>query len=140
MNPLKFEQIDHTADVGLRIYGTSLAELFQHAAEGLFEIITSLEQVSTGVKRQVFVEASDRESLLVNWLSELNFLFLTKKELYKKFEITAVNDLSLKAQIQGEKLDLDKHTIHTEVKAVTYHQLYIRQNSSGWGAQVIFDL
>ena len=92
MNPLKFEQIDHTADVGLRIYGETLVELFQHAAEGLFDIITVLEKVNVKVSRQVFVNASDRESLLVNWLSELNFLFLTRKELFRTFEITEMSE------------------------------------------------
>jgi len=140
MNPLKFEQIDHTADVGLRIYGATLAELFEHAAEGLFDIITVLEKVNVSIRRQVFVNASDRESLLVNWLSEVNFLFLTRKEVFRTFEITKMSNLSLKAEIQGEKLDLDKHIIHTEVKAVTYHQIDIHQSPEGWTAQVIFDL
>ena len=43
----KFEHIDHTADVGIKIYGATLTQLFEHAALGLFDIIANLDQVQT---------------------------------------------------------------------------------------------
>ncbi len=142
MNPgrPKYQHIDHTADVGIQIFGDTLKELFENAALGLFDIIANLENVSPVVERKIDVEASDREALLVSWLSELNFLFFTKREIYKEFVIESLIDFTLRAKVRGERIDYDRHEIFTEVKAVTYHHLYIKETPGGWEAQVIFDL
>ncbi|NIR49285.1 archease [candidate division KSB1 bacterium] len=136
----KFEHIDHTADVGIKVYGSELSDLFTHAALGLFDIIANLEKVSPNLDRSITVEADDREALLVRWLSELNYLFFTEREIYKEFEITEIAETRLVAIVRGEKLDYERHEIYTEVKAVTYHRLYIKETECGWEAQVIFDL
>ena len=140
-NPLqKYQHIDHTADLGIKVFGLTLAELFENAAFGLFDNIAYLEKVNPNSELRVEVQATDREALLVTWLSELNYLFLTRKELFASFHITEIDDESLTATIKGEKLDLDRHEIYTEVKAVTYHKLYVKESDRGWEAQVIFDL
>lgn len=136
----KFEYIDHTADVGIKIYGTSLAELFSNAALGLFDIIANLNKVNPNTERSIEIEATDREDLLVSWLSELNYLFFTERVIYKEFQIENIGDTSLSARVHGEKVDYDRHEIYTEVKAVTYHHLYVKERPPGWEAQVIFDL
>ena len=76
----------------------------------------------------------------MRWLSELNYLFFTQREIYKRFRIETITDDRIKARAFGEQIDLDRHEIYTEVKAVTYHQLYIKEIQNGWEAQVIFDL
>ena len=116
----KYQYIDHTADLGIKVFGDTLAELFENAAFGLFDNITNLEKVSPNSEFSIEVQATDREALLVNWLSELNYLFLTRKELFKSFHVTEMNDEYLTATVEGEKLDIDRHEIYTEVKAVTY--------------------
>jgi len=140
-NPLrKYHHIDHTADLGIKVFGRTLAELFENAAFGLFDNIANLEKVNPNSEFRVEVQATDREALLVNWLSELNYLFLTRKELFGSFHIREIDDEYLTATVEGEKLDLDRHEIYTEVKAVTYHKLYVKESALGWEAQVIFDL
>ena len=140
-NPLqKYQHIDHTADLGIKVFGLTLAELFENAAFGLFDNIADLEKVNPKSEFNVEVQATDREALLVNWLSELNYLFLTRKELFESFHITEMNNEHLTATVRGEKLNLDRHEIYTEVKAVTYHKLYVKETGQGWEAQVIFDL
>ena len=136
----KYQYIDHTADLGIKVFGDTLAELFENAAFGLFDNITNLEKVSPNSEFSVEVQATDREALLVNWLSELNYLFLTRKELFESFHITEMNNEHLTATVEGEKLDIGRHEIYTEVKAVTYHKLYVKKSDQGWEAQVIFDL
>jgi len=140
-NPLqKYHHIDHTADLGIKAFGDTLAELFENAAFGLFDSITNLEKVRPNSECSVEVQASDREALLVNWLSELNYLFLTRKELFKSFQVKEIDDEHLTATVEGEQLNLDRHEIYTEIKAVTYHKLYVKESDQGWEAQVIFDL
>ena len=76
----------------------------------------------------------------MRWLSELNYLFFTEREIYKQFHLEPITDHALQARVAGEQLDYDRHEIFTEVKAVTYHHLYIMEANQGWEAQVIFDL
>ncbi len=137
---LKFTAIDHTADAGIKVYGHTLSELFAHAAYGMFSTIANLKLVIPTISRVIEVSASDQEALLVQWLADLNFLYLTRHELYCHFAIEALNDCDLIATIQGEAVDLNRHEIHTEIKAVTFHQLYIRQQQDMWESQIIFDL
>ncbi len=136
----KFQYIEHTADVGIQIFAQSRKELFEHAAEGMFDIIADLDSVTVKSEQEVNVKASDCEALMVSWLSELNFLYLTEEILLKEFQIVRLNDNELSAMVRGEPLDFDKHKIHTEIKAVTYHHLYIKEKEGIWEAQIIFDL
>jgi len=136
----KFEHIDHTADVGLIVYGDTLPRLFEHAAEGLFDVIADQKRITPDVTKEVRVDASDLDALLVAWLSELNYLFYTELIIFQRFTIRELTGTRLTASASGELLDLDKHEIYTEVKAITYHQLYVKETPKGWQAQVIFDL
>jgi SHS2 domain-containing protein len=135
-----FEFIEHTADIGLVTYGTDMKQVFANAARGLFSLISELDVVSEKKKRDVRVTAPDREALLVNWLNELIYLFEAKEMLFNRFDITDLTDTELRATAYGEKINLAKHELKTQVKAATYHLLKIEQNEGGWKAQVIFDV
>ena len=135
-----FEFIEHTADIGLVAYGADMKQVFANAARGLFSLVTELNLVSEKDKHDVRVTAPDREALLVNWLNELIYLFEAKGILFSRFEITDLTDTGLKATAYGEKINLAKHELKTQVKAATYHLLKIEQNDGGWKAQVIFDV
>ena len=135
-----FEFIEHTADIGLVAYGADMKQVFANAARGLFSLITELDAVSEKKKRDIQVSAPDREALLVNWLNELIYLFEAKGILFNRFEITNITDGELKAIAYGEKINLAKHELKTQVKAATYHLLKIEQKDDGWRAQVIFDV
>ncbi len=135
-----FESIDHTADVGYRLFAPTLAELFAVAGRALFDAITVLDSIQPQVARKVAAEAGDVEALLVAWLSELNYRCITDLEVYGEFVIEEISPSSVRATVRGEKIDPARHVIQTEIKAVTYHGLYVRQIENGWEAQVIFDV
>jgi SHS2 domain-containing protein len=73
-----YEVFEHTADVGLHAYGSTLPELFIHAAQGMESLMVSPEQVRLQVSREITVEGHDVVSLLIAWLNELIFLFDTE--------------------------------------------------------------
>ncbi|MDZ7360357.1 MAG: archease [candidate division KSB1 bacterium] len=135
-----FAPIDHTADVGYRLFAPTLAELFAVAGRALFDAITELDSIQLLLERKIEVEAGDVEGLFVAWLSELNFYCITELELYREFIIKKVSPTIVQATARGEKIDPARHVIQTEIKAVTYHELYVRQIENGWEAQVIFDV
>lgn len=141
MQPVaSFEPIDHTADVGYRLFAPTLAELFAVAGRALFDAITDLDTIAPKFARTIEVEAGDVEALLVTWLSELNFYCITEFELFREFAIESISMNAVRATVRGEKIDPARHVIQTEIKAVTYHELYVRQTENGWEAQVIFDV
>ncbi len=132
--------IDHTADIGIDVFGATLPELFSNAAFAMFDIITDLSRVEDTNTWETKVSAIDREQLLVNWLSELLYLHEVKNLLLKDFSITEMHDTQLHASLYGETFVEGKHVIKTEIKAVTYHGLSVIQDHQQWKARVIFDL
>lgn len=136
-----FEYIEHTADAGMRVRGDTLKSLFNHAAQGLFEMIAVVDTIDETSSIDVDITADSVEMLFVKWLDELVFRHETDEVFFKRSDVQHINPTELSAQVYGEPTNFDKHVVYTEIKAVTYHQLYVIQNPNGiWEAQVIFDL
>jgi SHS2 domain-containing protein len=132
-----FEEIEHTADKALRIFGTNLTELFLSAAAGLTHLMAAdVFDISTEIEKSIELEAIDAESLLVEWLSELAYWAESEMLIFKKFRIRQATATHLKAKIFGGKTSmLEKH-----IKAVTYHNLKIIKTSEGLEATIVFDV
>ncbi|MGC2580425.1 MAG: archease [Terrimicrobiaceae bacterium] len=132
--------VDHTADAGIAVEAPDLARLFERAAYGMFSLITDLAAARATETSRISVEASDRVALLVGWLSELNYRHVTEHRIFSKFEVLALSEHHLEAEVCGEIFDPARHTIFTEIKAVTFHDLQLKRDDRGWKAQIIFDL
>ena len=136
-----FRFIDHTADVGVVAYGASVNQVFGNAARALFSLINEPALVAETLSRDIELEAPDEESLLIEWLNELIYLFDTENILFKRFEVSVLDGKKLKARACGEKVDTSRHKLKTGVKAATYHMLSVTGDSDkGYRAQVIFDI
>jgi SHS2 domain-containing protein len=135
-----YEVFEHTADIGLHAYGPTLPVLFANAAVGMESLMVAPEQVETKVSREVSVEGRDLVSLLVSWLNELIFLFDTEYLLLRQFEIGDFTGTYLKATVAGEPYDSTRHDLGSAIKAVTWHEAYVRSEAEGYKARVIFDI
>lgn len=135
-----FEIMEHTADIGIRAFGSTEAEVFQNAATGMFSLIAELEDVRETRDFAIEVEAEDRETLLVAWLNELLYLYDSNDMLLKRFELSELEETSLKGRAFGEPIDTGRHKLKTDIKAATYHILKLKEDSNGWRAEVIFDV
>jgi len=136
----KYELIDHTADIGIKVRGKSVGELFENAAYAMFDLIADLDRVKKREVLEVEIEGEGMDELLADWLRELLYKFNGERHLLKDFKIEEIDQKSLKARVRGEKLDLSRHSLKMEIKAVTYYGLEIKRTSEGWQAQVIFDV
>jgi len=134
-----FEIVNHTADVGVRAYGTDIKQAYANAAKALFSLITELDDVQEVLHRDIEVTAADEESLLVEWLNELIYLFDVENIIFKRFDIIELGSTRLKARSYGEKVDRSRHKLKTGVKAATYHMLKINKGD-GCQVQVLFDI
>jgi SHS2 domain-containing protein len=136
----RFEFLDHTGDIGLKVWSSTLGGLFTQAAEGLFSVITDFKNISPKKKIDVSLEAVNDLELLVRWLNHLNFLFSAEGILIRQFGKLEIKNYQLKTTVLGEMFNPEKHEIYREIKAVTYHQLILEQQDKNWFAQLIFDL
>jgi SHS2 domain-containing protein len=136
----KYWQISHTADLGYRIQGSSLEEIYRNAAEALVATMTDRRGLKPREERDITVEAPDREALLVEWLNHLLYLYDVDGFLGRDFEIRELADERLTARVRGEAFDPERHVSKTAVKAATFHHLEISPGDHGWQATVIFDL
>ena len=136
----KYEFFDHTADMGLRIYGSSLAGLFENAGCALFDVLTDTGRVKPRQTRRFELRRDNVEELLVEWLGSLLYEFDTRGLLFSEFSIEHIDSLSLAASAHGEHFQPSCHELKTAVKAVTYHGLSIRQKNGLWQATVVIDV
>lgn len=121
-------------------YGESLRKLFAHAAEGLTFVFAEPDQIVKTEKRVIKLPGTDLENLMVKWLNEILYLFEVKRFIGKEFNILALDENHLHAEIAGEAYKSEKHIIKTEIKAATYHQLALKQQKGKWKAKIILDL
>ena len=133
-----YELVEHTADVGIKAYGKTLSEAFEHAAQGMFDIITDESTIESVGQYTIELEAPDLEQLLVDWLSKLLFLNGAEDLVFGKFQVT-LNGNRLTASVYGEKYDIKKHRMGVEIKAVTYHMLQVHETEPIF-VQVLFDI
>ncbi len=135
-----YEVFEHTADVGLHAYGSTLPELFIHAAQGMESLMVPLEQVRLQVSREITAEGHDVVSLLIAWLNELIFLFDTEYLIFREFEIDSLTETHLKGRASGEPYDEQRHDLSSAIKAVTWHEAAVEQTAEGYKARIIFDI
>lgn len=131
---------DHTADLGVEVYGTDERDLFRNAALALYDIMTDRHRVRGREERQIAVEGADREELLVNFLREALSLYNSEGWLVNECAIREMDDCHLRATVTGEPFDPGRHTMNREIKAVTYHQAHIHRTARGWTGRVICDV
>lgn len=154
---MEYEIWEHTADVGIAAYGSNLEELFRNAAKGMFDIITGKagkkEKTEflggAAQKYNVNLSAISLEQLVVDWLSELLYLFSAFGFLGVKYDICIQQKFGCPIKSAGEWLlmgiaegivyEREKHGYGTEIKAVTYHMLEVKKNEE-WMARVLFDV
>ncbi|MFH1996939.1 MAG: archease [Candidatus Omnitrophota bacterium] len=135
----RYEQFEHTADIGVKIYGKDIKGLFQNAAFAMFDIIADLEGLKTTITLSFDLKAANREELLQTWLDELLFNFYTKWIIFSDFKIERISNGRIKAKAFGRHVGENKNRLKTEIKAITYHNLKIERSENGFEATVLFD-
>ena len=139
----KYEYLDHTADIQLHAWGSSLTEAFEQVAVAMFGYITDLSTVEVTRSEEITAEGHDMESLLFQFLNEFLFLFCAEPFfVVKEVKITEFDkqNFKIRAVGHGETFDLSKHPQGTEVKAITYSNMQIHDTEETHEVYVIVDI
>jgi len=132
----RFEEIEHTADLAIRAYGRDMREIFANAAYGMFALMAEPSAEEPAREREVSLEATDYEGLLVDWLNELIYLHEVEGETYSQFAIETLSPTELKAQVTGGPTKIKTRAI----KAATFHELEVVKTDKGYQATIVFDV
>ena len=138
----KFEFLDiTTADTAFTAYGKNLNEVFANAALAMFEVMVNTKQIKPKIKKTVKVKNNDLKGLLFAWLNELLIFYGSDNLAFSKFEVKVNEErMELNAVLHGEKINVKRHEVRTEVKAATYHKMEIKKADGKWQAKVIVDI
>src|SRR3989338_3357610 len=120
-----YDFFDHTADIGIRASGATLAELLVQLARGLTALIAEDSVLEPRETRPIRLAAPDAESLLLAWLQELLFWFSTDRFLPVDYALEEVTPTSLRGTVRGARFDPSRHVQGREVKAITRHLLSV---------------
>ncbi|MCX7603808.1 MAG: archease [Bryobacteraceae bacterium] len=135
-----FEILEHTADTGFRVRARTLEDLFSRAAEALTAIALDPSQAQPRERREAACSGDALEERLVNWLNEILWLLDGERWVPARIESLHLEGDSVRAAVLGEPRDDQRHPPRIVVKAVTFHQLVIREQNGMWEAEVFLDI
>lgn len=124
------EFVEHTADLGIRAWAPTLAGAFEEAARGLFEYMVDLSRAEARDDAAVDVRAESPERLLFTFLDELLFRHQTELLVFTEFAVDVARDgdeWTARGVARGEPFDEARHGHIHEIKAMTYHDLRVRE-------------
>ncbi len=135
-----YELVDHTADIGVRVWGPTAEEVFEQAALALFSLVCDPLHIGARETVEVTLEAEAMDLLLAAWLNELLYVFEARRLVLSQFDLLELGERSLRATVTGEPLDTSRHVLCGGVKAATLHELSLEHRDDGWQGFVLLDV
>jgi protein archease len=134
-----FREFEHTGDLGIEVEAPSRGELFSRAAIALGRLMVAADGIAALERRRLEVGAESDEDLMHDVLATALNLFLADGFIWCD-AAAEERPGAVAVTLVGEPFDRWRHSLLTEVKAVTYHQLKVEQTPGGWRARIIFDV
>ncbi len=141
--PYRFLENIAMADIAFEASGETLKEVFESAAAAMTNImVRDLKAVEHKSEKDISVVSDSAEMLLFNFLQEIIFYKDAEQLLFSRFEVDVITKDGrwiAEAKAYGEKLDMVKHELTVDAKAVTMHHFRLVEERGGWIATVIVD-
>ena len=130
-----FQEQPHTADWALAVWSPDVIGLLQQAARGMYALMHARLQAEPHETYRFEIAAPDRETLLVMFLSELLYFTQRDEVVFDRFDLSYDGE-RLSAEVEGVPIE----SLAKEIKAVTYHDLAVRETERGLEATIVFDV
>jgi SHS2 domain-containing protein len=134
---MRYETLDHTADILVKCYGRTIEECFENAAYALFDQMLDIDTVEEKIRYELSAKADDIEDRLYSFLSDLLYMFDGESAVMRSFKVSFTENEVI-CEAYGEQFDVKKHTPRTEIKAITYHMMNIDEKEPS--VTVLFDV
>jgi SHS2 domain-containing protein len=143
--PAGHEIVEHTADIGLRVWAPNLEGLFEQAALGMLALVIDPTRVRAERAEDLAVDANDLEEALIAWLQEILYRLEVHHFVPARVEVLEATPRRVRARLEGESFDRERHETRMDIKAATYHDLSVRREVDAggthrWCTTVIFDI
>ena len=135
MNSHGFEEIDHTADLALRVWGQDFYDLLEAAAKGLYHLLNVKVFEDTSHEYSFSIEMDSKEAVLVDFLNELLYLCEEQQMMFSNFTISQ-DARSLNILAKGKRIA----SLGRNIKAVTFHELEIKEQQTRLITTITFDV
>lgn len=134
---VKFETLDHPADLKIRAFGKTKEEVFLNMLLGMINgLRPKLKTLGEGEAATINIKSTNLETLLVDFLSKVLYLIQVNHEVYNNVKFKKFTDTELEAELSGKEVE----RFGEDIKAVTYNNLEVKQKEDGWEAIVLFDV
>jgi SHS2 domain-containing protein len=126
--------LEHTADIMFESYGGSYEEALENAGKALFSVFGKAQKK---VKITLSLSAHNLEELTVQALADLLAYMDTNEVVLCEMKVLSFDPEKCSVSIEawGEKKRPRDH-----VKAVTYHELMVREEKGSWTIRILLDV
>lgn len=133
----RYEVLDSPSELRLRIYGSSLMDLFLHGLQAMFECIhPTYREGSDILTHEICLTATHVDLLFIDFLAEALALSDIYNEAYFDARFTKLEQTNLVAILVGKKIS----GFQTEIKAVTHHDVHIVQKGGKFITDLLLDI
>ncbi len=139
--PFKFLPDVALADIAFEAESDTADGLFESCAHAISDIMVDPATLRKSVSRTMALASEDVDRLLYDFLTELIVIKDVDSLLFKEAEVKVSQDgKNLRARLEGEAIDRDRHALRNDVKAVTMHMFGVRHEGRTWRATVVLDI
>lgn len=135
---MPYTELEHTADVLIRVWGKTIEELFVEAGLAMVRIMFGGGS-DQGIIHSFYLEADDRESLLHDFLSEILYISDAEGIVFSDISVE-ITETHLFAVLKGELFDPDRHRGGTEIKGISFSGLHIIKEEERYQVDILFDV
>jgi SHS2 domain-containing protein len=139
--PQPYQDLDHTADVGVRVEGSSAEEALARLVLAESALLAGGGAVAEKRVERIAVAAADPAAAAIELLRELLYRFATARELVAWCEVEQLGANRAAVRVGLGTWDPELHREGVDLKAVTWHAAHFERSADGrWHAQVVFDI
>lgn len=139
--PQPYEDLGHTADVGVRVRGGTAEEALARLVLAYAQLLAGGGAVAPEREERLAVPAAgDAVLAAIALLRELLFRFATERLVPAACEVLRAGPGGAEAIVAFGRYDPELHGEGQDLKAVTYHAARLAPEGGGWVAQAVFDI
>lgn len=139
--PQPFEDLGHTADVGVRVEGAT-------AEDALARLVLAFAQLASGggavrgerEERVTVLGGPDLAGTAVALLRELLYLLAAEGKIPAACEILRAGPDGAEALVLFGRRDPELHGEGVDLKAATWHAARLERDGDRWVGQLVFDI